>query len=152
MQHKVCGQAMNALQTATAPDPTFRDAVHFWEPRRIWYNGVLTAIVFLWVAFTWPHFRPAFTLPVLGAMLLLALLANICYSAAYPPDLFMQSLAPSSWWRRLRQILWAIGMLFAILIENYWIADEIYPDVGQSAPDPFSRSTCYVEWNDCQQH
>ncbi len=26
-------------------------------------------------------------------------------------------------------ILWLLGILFALLIANYWIADEIYPDV-----------------------
>jgi hypothetical protein len=26
-------------------------------------------------------------------------------------------------------ILWLMGMLFAIVFENYWIADEIYPFV-----------------------
>ena len=50
-------------------------------------------VVFLWVVFTWPHFRPAFTLEALGKMLVLALLANVCYSAAYPVDWLIQTVS-----------------------------------------------------------
>jgi len=32
-------------------------------------------------------------------------------------------------WKRRRWILWLMGMMFAVLFENYWIADEIYPFV-----------------------
>jgi len=116
---------------------SFLSAVQFWEHGRIWYNAVLSAVVLSWVLFTWPHFRPALTPEVLGAMLVLAFLANVCYCAAYFTDIAMQALVPNARWHRFRQTLWLVGMLFAILIENYWIADEIYPDVGQGPPDPF---------------
>ena len=33
-------------------------------------------------------------------------------------------------WRRWRWALWFAGTLFAILLENYWIVDEVYPYVG----------------------
>ena len=110
-------------------------AARFWEPRRLVYNLILTAIVILWLVATWPHFRPALTLPALGAMIVLALLANVCYCAAYLPDLSIQHLSPAASWRRFRWALWILGTLFAILLENYWIADEIYPDVGAAPPD-----------------
>lgn len=29
-----------------------RNAVGFWEPRRIWYNAVLIVIVILWLVLT----------------------------------------------------------------------------------------------------
>jgi len=62
-------------------------------------------------------------------MAALALFANICYSAAYIVDIpLLTSTFRSSWLSR-RWILWLAGMLFALLLENYWIADEIYPDV-----------------------
>jgi hypothetical protein len=32
-------------------------------------------------------------------------------------------------WLRWRWSLWTCGMLFAILLANYWIADEIFPYV-----------------------
>jgi len=118
------------------PDPSLREAARFWEPGRLYYNAILTVIVILWLILTWPHFRPALTLGSLVAMLVLALAANLCYSAAYLADIFIQ-LFPATVWRRLRQALWLLGTLFAIVLENYWISDEIYPYAGQP-PNPFA--------------
>ena len=113
---------------------TLRDVARFWEPRRIVYNVVLTAIVLLWVLLTWPHFRPSLTLVSLEAMIVLGLAANLCYSAAYLADIFVQLLISPEHWRRFRQTLFGVGTLFAILVENYWIADEIYPYATQPPP------------------
>jgi len=110
-----------------------RDAVRFWEPKRLWYNAVLILVVVLWVALTWPHFRPALNLVALGKMLALALLANICYCAAYIAEFFLQAALPAVLWRRVRITIWIMGLLLALLMENYWIADEIYPDFAQNA-------------------
>ncbi len=107
--------------------PGTMSAPSFWEPRRLLYNAILTAIVLLWLVFTWPHFRPALTLGSLEAFIVLGLAANLCYCAAYVAEFFMQALVPSASWRRIRQILFVSGTLFALVLENYWIADEIYP-------------------------
>jgi len=115
-------------EPSTSWSPLFGESARFWEPRRLWYNATLSIVVLLWLVFTWPHFRPALTLEALGKMLVLALLANVCYCAAYPVDWLVQT-ASSSRTRRFRWAIWALGMLLALLIENYWIADEIYPDV-----------------------
>ena len=126
-------------QTATdAPHPALLDAARFWEPRRLVYNAILTAIVLLWLVLTWPHFRPSLTLGSLEAMVVLGLAANLCYSAAYLADIFMQLLVSSPHWRRFRQALFVLGTLFAILVENYWIADEIYPYANQPPPSLFA--------------
>jgi len=111
--------------------PAFRPALAFWERGRILYNAILTAVVLLWVARTWPHFRPALTL---GAFVVLGLLANLCYCAAYVAEFFVQPFISGASLRRFRQVLWVLGMLFAILLENYWIADEIYDFVAQPPP------------------
>jgi hypothetical protein len=108
--------------------PVFSDAIHFWEPRRLYYNLTLTAAAFSWVAATWPHFRSALTLTSLLPLTVLALLANVCYSAAYLVDIPMQLSTLGAAWKRRRWILWLVGTLFALLLANYWIADEIYPD------------------------
>lgn len=110
-----------------------RDAARFWELQRAWYNVVLFLIVLLWVVLTWPHFRPALNWVSLGKMTVLALLANLCYCAGYATEGFIQPLVQQAYWRRLRWIVWAGGMLLAILLENYWIADEIFPDVSRDA-------------------
>ena len=116
-----------------SPSGAFRafltDAIRFWEPRRLIYNLVLAVVVVVWLVASWPHFRPAFTLHSLLLLSILALLANVCYCAAYLVDIPMQGLSVGGPLRRLRWGLWLIGTLFAIVFENYWIADEIYPYV-----------------------
>lgn len=121
-----------AAQAETQNTPYFSDAAGFWERGRILYNAILVFVVLLWIVFSWPHFRPALTLSALGIMSVLAVLANLCYSTAYLADIAMNRLAPEKYRRRFRSALWILGMLFALLLENYWIADEIYPDVHTS--------------------
>jgi hypothetical protein len=105
------------------------DSLRYWELRRIFYNLALAAVVIIWIAASWPHFRPAFTLVPLLQLLVLALIANVFYCAAYFVDLPMQFSSLRALWTRGRWALWVLGTLFAILFENYWIADEIYPFV-----------------------
>src|SRR3974390_1231301 len=109
--------------------PRFGEAVRFWERWRPWYNAALFAVVLLWLGLTWPHFRPALTPEALGKMLVLALAANVCYCAAYVVEAGIQAVSSEIARRRFRWAVWILGILFALLIENYWIADEIYPDV-----------------------
>lgn len=106
------------------------EAARFWEPRRVIYNLVLSVFVILWLVGTWPHFRPAMHLQSLLFLVIFALLANVCYCAAYLTEIPIQGLAVSAVWsHRQRWAIWVIGMLLAVLFENYWIADEIYPFV-----------------------
>lgn len=107
-----------------------RDAIRYWEPRRVTYNLILIAVVVAWLALTWPHFRPAFTAQSLLALLALAAMANVCYCAAYLADITMQRSHFRRIWLRRRWALWLAGTLFAVVLSCYWIADEIYPYVG----------------------
>jgi hypothetical protein len=109
-------------------DALLRDAARFWEPHRVTYNIVLTVVAVAWAVLTWPHFLPAFTLQPLLILMVLALIANACYSAVYIADLILQ-LSFKDAWQRFRWILWWVGTLLSILVECYWIADEIYPYV-----------------------
>jgi hypothetical protein len=106
----------------------FADAIRYWEPRRVVYNLILIAVTVAWVVGTWPHFRPALTLSSLPPMSVLALLANVCYCAAYVVDVAMLHSSLASVWRRRRWILWSTGTIFAMVLASYWIVDEIYPD------------------------
>jgi hypothetical protein len=107
----------------------FADAARFWEPRRILYNFILLTVLATWFMATWPHFRPALTAFHLFQFAVLGLIANVCYCAAYVVDVRLLQAGAGAGWRRGRWALWTAGMLFAILLENYWIADEIYPFV-----------------------
>lgn len=104
----------------------FADAIGYWERRRVIYNFLLAAVVVVWIAATWPHFRPAFTWGNLLRLLGLAALANVCYCAAYIADLPLQYSSIRDFWRRWRWSVFILGTLFAILFANYWIADEVY--------------------------
>lgn len=110
-----------------------RSATRFWEPRRLIYNTVLTATALFWLIKDWTHFLPALTWSSLGIVTVLALLANLCYCAAYLTDLAIQQLVPNIAWNRSRWTIWSLGTLFAIVLESYWINDEIYPYVSQAA-------------------
>ena len=107
------------------------EAARFWEPRRLVYNLLLAAVVVIWLVASWPHFRPAVRLQGLLFLIVMALLANLCYCAAYLVDLPLQLSTQSALWsRRWRWGIWVLGTLLAILFENYWIADEVYPFVN----------------------
>ena len=107
----------------------FGDAIRYWEPRRLAYNAILALVVAEWVLVSWPHFRPVMTLHSLLLLAILGALGNVCYCAAYLPDIAFQFSIFQTGWKRWRWILWLMGMLFAILLANYWIGDEIYPFV-----------------------
>jgi hypothetical protein len=111
-------------------DQIFSTAVRFWEPRRIVYNLILVVVCVVWVVASWPHFRPAMHWVTLLPLGVLALFANICYCAAYVVDIPLLSSGVRSTWVRRRWILWLAGTLFAVLLTNYWIVDEIYPYVS----------------------
>ena len=117
----------------SSPSSPFRallaDAARFWERGRIIYNLVLTAVFLIWVVASWPHFRPAFKLEPLFLLIILALIANAFYSAAYLVDIPLQYTAEKRTRNRFRWGLFILGTVFAVLLENYWIADEIYPFV-----------------------
>jgi hypothetical protein len=125
--------ASNTPGSAPSEPAPFRDllsdAISYWEPRRVGYNAFLALVVLGWVAFSWPHFRSAFTWQSLLLVFVLAVLANVCYCAAYVADIPMQYSAFRETWRRRRWALWCVGVLFAGAITFYWIADEIYPFV-----------------------
>ncbi len=107
----------------------FLDAMRYWEPRRIAYNVVLAAVLSAWLALTWPHFRAALSGRSLLELLTLAMIANACYCSAYFAEIAVRHSSFRSTWKGRRWILWLAGTLFAVVLECYWIADEIYPYV-----------------------
>jgi len=101
------------------------DALAYWEPRRIAYNLILTAMVLGRVTLTWPHFRSVFSWSLVLALFVLAVLANVCYCAAYLVDVPVQYSSFRAQWRRWRWALWTLGMLVAAVMAFYWMLDEL---------------------------
>jgi hypothetical protein len=106
-----------------------KDALRYWEPRRVAYNLAMTAVAGAVVLRTWPHFQPAFTLQSVPPLAVLAALANLCYCAVYVVEFMVDQSASDGLWRHWRGTLWFAGTLLALLFEYYWIVDEIYPAV-----------------------
>jgi hypothetical protein len=136
---------MDEMTPVAAPSPVNPasgaplPALRFWERGRLFCNAILTAVVLIWLFANWTHFRPGLTLGSLVAMLVLALLANVCYTAAYLAEIPIQQLLPRELWNRLRWAVWLLGMLLALVLENYWIADEIYPGGNEGGAHPLQE-------------
>lgn len=105
------------------------DAIHYWEPRRVWYNFILALIFIGWIVLTWPHFSQAPTSEGIVFLVFYFVMANLSYSAVYIIDVPMQYSPLRGMWVRWRFGLWLLGMVLTLVFTNYWIADEIYPFV-----------------------
>jgi hypothetical protein len=73
---------------------------------------------------SWPVFRNEFSLLHIVQLAILALFANALYCTAYVLEFFFEGAASSHRYR-WRWAIWIIGTLFAIVIESYWINDEM---------------------------
>ena len=101
------------------------DALRYWEPRRLLYNGVLLVVVCGHFAFAWPGSKQKASLDLVLGLFILAVLANLAYCAAYVGDLFFQAsgLAAARTWGR--RALAAVGVTFAAVIAHF-IATGIF--------------------------
>jgi len=93
------------------------DAIRFWEIGRIVYNFVLVLIVLVTFQYhtAWSYvFENVLDIGVM--LLLLALLANVLYSVAYIPDVFVQLSSYQDTWRAYRWILFLTGTLIASVL------------------------------------
>ena len=116
------------MTDATTTGPTFlarlretiTDALRYWEPRRLVFNGILACVILGYFAAGWPHSRSTFTLNGLLLLFILAVLANICYCAAYLGDLFVQFSGFKAFWQRWRWVLFTVGTVFAAAITRFF--------------------------------
>ena len=101
------------------------DAIGYWEPRRIAFNLVMAGVVLGYVGAGWPGNRAALSLEVALGVFILAVLANICYCLAYVADIFVQLSGFREAWRRVRWVLFAVGMLVAVIVTR-WFAIGLF--------------------------
>lgn len=102
------------------------DALRHWEPRRIVYNVLLAAVVIAHFIAAWPTSKSSLTLDGLFVVFLLAVLANLAYSAVYVADIFIQLSgfrANRAAWRRL---LLVVGFAFAAVLTHFF-ASGMWP-------------------------
>jgi hypothetical protein len=96
------------------------DAIRYWEPLRLVYNGVLAAIVLIYFWIGYPASKTTLSIDAVLFIILLAVLANVAYCAVYPVDIFVQASGFRETWRKYRWILFAIGLLFAGILTRFW--------------------------------
>src|SRR5579862_6481701 len=103
------------------------DAIRYWEPRRLVYNGALFAIVLACFVYGYPSSGAALSVDKTLLLFILAVLANVAYCAAYVVDLFAQNSEYRGLWRRYRWVLFAIGLSFAGVLTRFWSLGAFLP-------------------------
>ena len=95
------------------------DALRYWEPRRVIYNVVLAAVVIGHIVAASPEERGRLSVNVLLGLFFLAVLANVCYSAVYVVDLFVQFSGLREFWAKGRVAVLIVGTAFAAVIAHF---------------------------------
>ena len=96
------------------------EALRYWEPRRVLFNLVLAIVTGTVYMANFPHSRRGFSFDTLQALVVLAVLANIAYCAAYPVDVIVQLSAYRATWLRLRWVLLVTGLVLAAILTNFF--------------------------------
>jgi hypothetical protein len=96
------------------------DALRYWEPRRALYNLALAGVVGAHFFAAWPASQRFLTWNTLFFLIFLAVLANVCYCAAYAVDLFVQYSGLGATWARRRWVLLIVGIMFAAVIAHFF--------------------------------
>jgi len=96
------------------------EAIKFWEPMRLVYNIVLAAVVLIYFSLGLPRSREYVSTNGISLLILLAVLANVAYCAAYVVDMFAQFSGFREQWQTIRWGLFATGMLFAAILTRFF--------------------------------
>ena len=88
-------------------------AIRYWEPRRLIYNGILLIEVAAMFALHLPGSRDRLNVNVLLFLFVLAVLSNVAYCASYLVDVAAQISSFRGTWLRYRWALFLVGVAFA---------------------------------------
>jgi hypothetical protein len=95
-------------------------AIRYWEPRRLLYNGVLVIEVVALFAINLPVSRDRLSFNSMLWLFALAVLANIAYCACYVVDVTAQLSDFRTMWLRFRWGLFALGTAFACVLAYFF--------------------------------
>lgn len=98
------------------------DSIRFWEPCRLLYNLLLGVIVTARFIVAWPHAKTTLSFDLFLFVFVLAVLANVCYTAAYLIDVFVQLSAFRAQRRIWRWIVFGVGSTFAGVLTYFFTA------------------------------
>jgi len=116
------------MMTGAAFREYFTDAIRFWEPRRVLYNGALAIIVVAYFVAGYPTSKSMLSIDFTLGLFLLAVAANVAYCAAYLADIFVQASGFRDVWKRGRWVLFGIGTLFAAIITRFIAMGMFHPN------------------------
>jgi hypothetical protein len=88
-------------------------AIRYWEPRRLLYNGILLFEVAAIFLSHLPGSRDRLDVNVLIFLFVLAVLSNVAYFASYLVDVAAQISSYRATWLRYRWALFLVGVAFA---------------------------------------
>lgn len=101
------------------------EALRYWEPRRIIFNGLLAAVTLFYFWRGYPVSWHTLRFDTALLLFVLAVGANIVYCAAYVPDIFAQASAFREVWEKNRWILFVIGVALAAVFTR-WFAMGLF--------------------------
>jgi hypothetical protein len=96
------------------------DALRYWEPRRLFFNAALAAVVGGHMVARWSSAQEFLSFNILLGLFFLAVLANVCYCAVYGVDLFVRFSGLQAAWERARVIILLVGTAFAAVIAHFF--------------------------------
>jgi hypothetical protein len=102
------------------PRQALSDALRYWEPRRILYNGALALVVAAMYFMRPAGSRGDLTFGALQGLFVLAVLANIAYCAVYLVDIVVQLSAFRALWLRARWLLLVVGAAFGTILAHFF--------------------------------
>lgn len=97
------------------------NALRYWEPRRLIYNGVLAVVVLAHVVLEWASWSHKLSPDVVLGLFMMAVLANVAYCAVYVVDLFVQFSGLDAAWRVGRPVLLIVGTAFAATLAHFFL-------------------------------
>jgi hypothetical protein len=101
------------------------DSVRYWEVRRIAYNACLAVNTVVAYLSNQSKFVVKIDFGACVFLLIMAVIANLLYTAAYVPDVVMKLTIYREIWQRYRWVLFVFGTLFASLLAWMMVAPQI---------------------------
>jgi hypothetical protein len=95
------------------------DAIRYWEIRRLFYNLLLAAVLLAHFIASWPASWSVVSFDAVLGIFLLAVLANVAYSAVYVLDVFIQLSGFRESRRTWRRAVLVVGFAFAAVITHF---------------------------------
>jgi hypothetical protein len=105
------------------------DAMRYWEPRRVIYNLVLVAVVAIHAVRLWLSSELTVTADTFLWLIIIAVLANVAYCAAYLADVPAQLSGFRSEWLRIRLAVFLVGLAFSAILAHYFSMAIFWPAI-----------------------